>query len=248
MLNHHKWRGEMLLKEMCLVRIFRTIPLCSLVLLFCVTILSTAEANNQIQQLENSRRATIQRINTIYNGRISWMSEQKQEDLDLASNQGWGVNRGELSRQIERINRLWDQMINGARQRQQNLLTWTNARYDRLIEEERRKYAQQPPLDIGSTWRVVESCPDRKWIATWKLRPGTKTFDGTWKQVSGPGSGIPFSDVIDFKSSVNRQVSLYRRSLNGTYTGKLTPDGAKIKGGSASWYYSGCYWTAEISK
>lgn len=110
------------------------------------------------------------------------------------------------------------------------------------------KYAQPPPLDIGSTWRVVESCPDRKWIATWKLRPGTETFDGTWKQVSGPGSGIPFSDVIDFKSSVNRQVSLYRRSLNGTYTGKLTPDGAKIKGGSASWYYSGCYWTAEISK
>ena len=170
------------------------------------------------------------------------MNAQMQEDLDLASNQGWGVNRGELSRQIEHINMLWDQRINEARQRQQELLDWANARYDRLIEEERLR------SDIGSTWRVVESCPDRKWNATWKLRPGTQTFDGTWKQVSGPGSRTPFSDVIDFQGSENRQVSLYRRSLNGTYTGTLTPDGTNIRGGSASWYYSGCYWTAEISK
>jgi hypothetical protein len=108
--------------------------------------------------------------------------------------------------------------------------------------------SQTATVGIGSTWRVTESCPDRKWIATWKLRAGTQTFDGTWKQVSGPGSGTPFSDVIDFKGSKNGQVSLYRRGVNGTYTGKLTPDGAKIKGGRASWYYSGCYWTAEISK
>jgi hypothetical protein len=136
--------------------------------------------------------------------------------------------------------------IEAARQRHCNLRY--NALKAQLKNVKQICKSQTATVGIGSTWRVTEACPDRKWIATWKLRAGTKTFDATWKQVSGPGSGTTFSDVIDFKGSENGQVSLYRHGLNGTYTGKLTPDGAKIKGGSASWYYSGCYWTAEISK
>lgn len=110
------------------------------------------------------------------------------------------------------------------------------------------KYPQPPPIELGSIWRVVESCPDGKWIGTWILRPDTETFDATWKKTSGPQPSTPLKDVIDFKGSVNGLVSLHRRGINGMYTGKLTSDGAKIKRGGASWYHSGCFWTAEINK
>ena len=100
----------------------------------------------------------------------------------------------------------------------------------------------------GSTWLVEETCPDQKWVGTWTRRPGTETFDAIWKKTSGEQSGTEVRDVIDFKGVANGKVSLYRHGNSGTYTGKLSSNGRKVKNGDATWYNNGCYWKAKINR
>jgi len=104
----------------------------------------------------------------------------------------------------------------------------------------------QSDFNLGSVWEVVESCGGDKWIGTWTQRPGTQTFNATWKKVSGSQIGNVITDVIDFKGIENGIVTLYRHGTSGTYTGKISPGGQNVRDGDASWYNGRCNWAAEI--
>jgi len=119
--------------------------------------------------------------------------------------------------------------------------TFAKSRSDRLAQCSSNK---PPSISMGSTWKVVEACTSTNWIGTWKRRSGTQTFDATWRSSQ---SGQTIKDVIDLKSAANGQVSLYRHSVPGTYTGQLSADGRKVRNGNATWYNGNCVWTAEIS-
>ena len=117
--------------------------------------------------------------------------------------------------------------------------SYTNSRRAFLA----KKCSSKPPV-IGSTWKVVEACTGENWTGTWKRRPGTQTFDATWRSLK---SGQILKDVIDLKRAANGQVNLYRHGVRGTYTGQLSADSRRVRNGNATWYHGNCVWTAEIS-
>jgi len=102
-------------------------------------------------------------------------------------------------------------------------------------------------MELGSSWSVTESCDNgrKQWQGTWKLRPGTKTFDATFWEVSNGTQGSPFTDVIDFVFVSNQQALLVRKGTGDMYSGLLSADGLSISNGSIANRH-GCSWTAVI--
>lgn len=97
---------------------------------------------------------------------------------------------------------------------------------------------------LGWKWNVVEVSvsANQRFVGTWTLRPGTSTFDAEWRMES---TGQMLHDTIEFSGYSQGRVTLLRRSLNGRYIGRISPDGRSIEG-DATWYKNGDHWTAEI--
>ncbi len=93
---------------------------------------------------------------------------------------------------------------------------------------------------LGSTWTVNEA---GRWFGTWVRRPGTTTFDATWKN----NSGQVVKDTITIESLQGTRVVMVRQGNGGRYYGTLSPDGRKIVNGTTSWYKKGDTWSARIS-
>lgn len=101
----------------------------------------------------------------------------------------------------------------------------------------------QAPASLGKRWNVHEELPDgRHWDGYWTRRPGSNTFDARWRDSL---SGQYVTDTIELSEVRGGTIRLYRRGNNGTYTGRIAPDGVSIRG-SASWYPPGAYWMARI--
>lgn len=98
-------------------------------------------------------------------------------------------------------------------------------------------------MHLGNRWAIHEEIAGRYWNGTWTRRPGTDIFDAVWRDSL---SGQSFTDVIELRDASSAEIRLFRRGTGGYYTGTLSPDGRSIRG-SASWYPSGGFWTADIS-
>lgn len=101
----------------------------------------------------------------------------------------------------------------------------------------------QAPASLGRRWAIHEEVPGgRHWDGYWTRRPGTNTFDARWRDSE---SGQYLTDVIELSEARSGTVRLFRHGTNGTYTGRIGPDGVSISG-SASWYGPGAFWTGRI--
>lgn len=101
----------------------------------------------------------------------------------------------------------------------------------------------QSATTLGRRWSVHEEVPGgRHWDGFWTRRPGTNTFDARWRDSQ---TGQYLTDTIELSEARGGTVRLFRHGTNGTYTGRIGPDGVSIRG-SASWYPPGAFWTARI--
>jgi hypothetical protein len=101
--------------------------------------------------------------------------------------------------------------------------------------------SQAELLTLGSTWEVAECCG---WTGTWKRRPGTNTFDCTWRHTNG--TVVNDTVILNGLDHVTNNVSLVRTYNNGTYWGILNVGNGTISGGGASWYPAGTTWSATL--
>jgi hypothetical protein len=101
--------------------------------------------------------------------------------------------------------------------------------------------SQAEMLTLGSTWEVTECCG---WTGTWKRRPGTNTFDGTWRHTNG--TVVNDTVKLGHWDKANNNVQLIRTYNNGVYWGTLNPANGTISGGGASWYPAGTTWSATF--
>lgn len=84
-----------------------------------------------------------------------------------------------------------------------------------------------------------------RWEGKWQCRKDGKTFDAYWKNID---NGQEVRDVIVIEKINGDQVVLYRYGNQGRYYGKLTDNGTKIRGGTASWYQKDWGWNAVIER
>lgn len=94
---------------------------------------------------------------------------------------------------------------------------------------------------LGTQWKVVECCG---WSGTWIRRPNTNTFDATWKHTNGT-SAKDVIELVSWLKSTN-EVTLSRRSMNGSYKAKFNPANKTLTGGTTTWYAAGQNWSATI--
>jgi hypothetical protein len=96
-------------------------------------------------------------------------------------------------------------------------------------------------LTLGSTWEVAECCG---WTGLWKRRPGTNTFDGSWRHTNG--TVVTDTVVLQGWDQITNQVVFTRTYNNGSYFGTLNPSNGTISNGTASWYPVGATWSAKL--
>jgi hypothetical protein len=100
------------------------------------------------------------------------------------------------------------------------------------------------PFNLGKRWKIVESSPaGPHWEGTWTRSGDTNFFQAYWREQRFNKEEV--RDVVEFKRMTGNKVELFRASLNGTYTGTVSPDGLKIRG-TATWYGPNDFWSAEI--
>ena len=93
--------------------------------------------------------------------------------------------------------------------------------------------------DLGRVWSVFEA---GEWIGTWTRRGDTNIIDAVWTNKNTPGE---WRDEMTIESVRGDQVVLFRKGMNGRYTGTISADRKSISG-TASWYQPGQNWTAQI--
>jgi len=102
--------------------------------------------------------------------------------------------------------------------------------------------AVKPPVialgGLPDVWTVTEA---QLWSGTWTRRPGTNTFDASWRHASGALA----QDVLDLESVQGDQLTIYRRGIKGRYTATLSPDHRRLLNGTATWYEKGWTWSAS---
>jgi hypothetical protein len=101
--------------------------------------------------------------------------------------------------------------------------------------------SQAELLTLGSTWQVTECCG---WAGTWKRRPGTNIFDGSWRHTNG--TVVNDTVKISHWDKATNRVQIIRTYNNGVYWGTLNPANGTISGGGASWYPAGTTWSATF--
>ena len=92
--------------------------------------------------------------------------------------------------------------------------------------------------ELGQVWQVS----DYGWTGVWTRRPGTRTFDAVWKDVSGR----EVRDEIIHESTIGDQIVLFRKGTNGRYRGILSRDRRRVENGTAEWVSGGPGWSATI--
>lgn len=90
-----------------------------------------------------------------------------------------------------------------------------------------------------SEWSVRESGPMGNYDGIWKVSADGKTIEASW-------SNGAITDVIDVLSAQENDIRLFRRGMNGYYTGAMGEDNSLT--GSASWYSPGQTWSAVFVK
>jgi len=109
--------------------------------------------------------------------------------------------------------------------------------------------AAQPPAasttptlsSLPHVWTVTEV---QDWTGTWTRRPGTNTFDATWRHRNGSVA----SDVLEFESLSGDRLTIFRRGINGRYTATLSTDHRRLLNGTATWYERGWSWSASAAR
>jgi hypothetical protein len=101
---------------------------------------------------------------------------------------------------------------------------------------------QASSYPLGKILSVIEV---NRWKGTWKCRSDGKTYDAYWKNIQ---TGQEVRDVITLESLNDNNFTLYRQGNQGRYFGRLSENGTRISGGTASWYQQGWTWNAEISR
>jgi hypothetical protein len=91
---------------------------------------------------------------------------------------------------------------------------------------------------LGHTLGVKEVAGGSVYNGTWTRRNGTDIFDAVWN-----GS---LRDVVEIESVNGSQIVFYRHGNQGRYSGTLSADGLQVISGTASWYASGWYWSAQV--
>jgi hypothetical protein len=96
-------------------------------------------------------------------------------------------------------------------------------------------------VTLGNIWQVTECCG---WSGTWTRRPNTNTFDATWRHTNGTSA----SDVIELKTwnRTTNEVTLYRKSMNGSYKAFYNASNRTLINGTTTWYPAGQTWSAII--
>ncbi len=96
-----------------------------------------------------------------------------------------------------------------------------------------------PPVGFQlGEWIVQEGA----WSGVWRGRRDTPgVFDARWTNAAGK----EVTDVIEIRSVDGTAIVLFRRGLNGTYSGTISEDGRQVRG-TASWYSPDEQWTADI--
>jgi hypothetical protein len=94
---------------------------------------------------------------------------------------------------------------------------------------------------LGKQWKVTECCG---WSGTWTRRPNTNTFDGVWKHTNGTSA----KDVVELVAwnKVTNDVTLSRKSMNGSYKAHFNPNSRTLTNGTTTWYQTGQLWSAVI--
>lgn len=104
-----------------------------------------------------------------------------------------------------------------------------------------RNFVPPRNFDIGQSWVVSEQLGNgRKLSSGWSRRPGTNFFDATYIDSA---TGAQTQDVITYNGIRNGQVSFRRQSTGTVYTGKLTPDGRMVLGGTTNQRARNLTWT-----
>jgi hypothetical protein len=91
---------------------------------------------------------------------------------------------------------------------------------------------------LGRVWKVREGI----WNGTWTMRSDGRTLDAEWVSPSGEKA----RDVLTLESVTGEKVVIFRKGVNGRYTGWLSRDGKQIVNGTGSWFRPGDTWSAVI--
>jgi hypothetical protein len=93
-------------------------------------------------------------------------------------------------------------------------------------------------IQPGASWMVKEYGSSGNWDGVWTIRDDGRTVDASWS------GGI--TDIIDIQSVVGDQITLFRHSNSGYYTGTISDDGLSVVG-YASWKPDDL-WTVSLSR
>lgn len=100
-----------------------------------------------------------------------------------------------------------------------------------------------PPrnFDVGQKWVISEQLGNgRKLTGGWTKRAGTNIFDALYMDSL---TGAQTQDIVTYNGISNGQVSFRRQSTGTIYTGKLTPDGRMVLGGTTNQRANNLTWT-----
>jgi hypothetical protein len=98
------------------------------------------------------------------------------------------------------------------------------------------KLRPDAPLNPGSVIKLKEG----DWNGTLTRIGETKNYTAQW---TNKIDGKVLSDTIEIRKFTPASILLYRKSLNGYYRGRLSPDGAYATG-TAEWYKTSGKWKA----